>query len=236
MDSLMTLYITAAALGFVHTVFGPDHYIPFIAMSKARNWSLMKTGVLTLVCGLGHIMSSVVIGIIGIVFGIGVMKLEVLEAARGNLAGWALIAFGFTYFIWGLHKILKNKPHRHSHAHIDYTSHSHSHSHTSEHMHVHSEERKASITPWVLFTIFLFGPCEPLIPLLMYPAAKSSIAGVIGVTAIFGIVTILTMFSIVVISYLGISVIPLRRLGRLSHVVAGGSICLCGIAIQFLGL
>jgi len=25
---------------------------------------------------------------------------------------------------------------------------------------------------WALFLIFVFGPCEPLIPLIMYPAAK----------------------------------------------------------------
>ena len=138
----MALYIAAATIGFVHTVFGPDHYLPFVAMSRARKWSLMKTALLTFLCGLGHIMSSVVIGALGIVFGIVVMKLESFEALRANLAGWALIAFGFTYFIWGLHRMLKNRPHKHFHAHIDYTIHSHHHSHTSEHAHVHDEETK----------------------------------------------------------------------------------------------
>jgi len=237
MDSgLMPLYITAAAIGFVHTVFGPDHYLPFVMMAKARGWSLAKTAVVTFVCGLGHIMSSVVIGVVGIIFGIGVMRLEAFEAFRGNLAAWALIVFGFTYFIWGLHRMLKNKPHRHFHAHIDSAGHSHDHSHTTEHVHVHDGKKKVNVTPWVLFTIFIFGPCEPLIPILMYPAAKSSIAGVIGVTAIFGAVTILTMFSIVMVSCLGINLIPLGRLERYSHVLAGGTICLCGLAIQFLGL
>ena len=233
---LMALYITAAAIGFVHTVFGPDHYLPFIVMARARRWSLMKTGLLTFICGLGHIMSSVVIGVLGIIFGIGVMRLEALEAFRGNLAGWVLIAFGFTYFIWGLHRMFKNRPHRHFHSHIDCTSHSHNHSHISEHTHVHDEPKKRNVTPWVLFTIFILGPCEPLIPILMYPAAKSSIVGVAGVTLIFGIVTIVTMFSIVMISSFGINLVPLERLERYTHVLAGGTICLCGLAIQFLGL
>ncbi|HOD34406.1 MAG TPA: hypothetical protein PLR20_01590 [Syntrophales bacterium] len=29
-------------------------------------------------------------------------------------------------------------------------------------------------TPWVLFTIFVLGPSEPLIPVLMFPAARNA--------------------------------------------------------------
>ena len=35
----------------------------------------------------------------------------------------------------------------------------------------------------VVFVIFILGPCEPLIPLLMYPAARVDATGVIVVTA-----------------------------------------------------
>lgn len=235
-SDLMVLYITAASMGFIHTVFGPDHYIPFIVMSRARKWSLVKTGLVTFLCGLAHIMSSVVIGLIGIAFGIAVMKLEALEAFRGNIAGWTLIGFGFAYFVWGLHRAIKNRPHRHLHIHGDLTDHAHTHGHTGEHAHVHNEEGKVNITPWVLFTIFVFGPCEPLIPILMYPAAKNSIMGIVGVATIFGAVTIITMFSIVMISSFGINLVPLGRLERYTHALAGATICLCGVAIQFLGL
>jgi len=164
------------------------------------------------------------------------MNLKALETARANIAGWALIAFGFTYFIWGLRKMLKNKPHRHFHDHVDCTAHTHSHSHVIEHTHVHDEKGKRNITPWVLFTIFILGPCEPLIPILMYPAARNSIAGVIGVTVIFGVVTIITMLSIVIVSSFGINIIPLRRFERYTHVLAGGTILLCGLTVKFLGL
>ncbi|MFC1508061.1 sulfite exporter TauE/SafE family protein [Candidatus Omnitrophota bacterium] len=232
----MTLYIAAATLGFLHTVFGPDHYLPFIVMSKARKWSLLKTALLTFVCGLGHILSSVLIGIVGIIFGIGVLKLGALESIRGNLAGWVLIIFGFTYLAWGLRMAKKHRPHRHLHDHMEHKGHSHIHTHTEEHAHAHLEKGKPNITPWVLFTIFVLGPCEPLIPVLMYPALKNSIVGVIGVTAVFGIVTIVTMLSIVIVSTFGINFIPLGRFERYTHALAGGTICLCGLAIQFLGL
>ncbi|MBD3296392.1 MAG: hypothetical protein GF392_03405, partial [Candidatus Omnitrophica bacterium] len=94
---ILILCATAASIGFVHTIFGPDHYLPFIVMSKARNWSMPKTAVITFLCGLGHILSSVVLGFVGLALGIAVMKLEALEAFRGNLAAWALIGFGAAY-------------------------------------------------------------------------------------------------------------------------------------------
>lgn len=234
MDSdLMALYITAVSVSFIHTILGPDHYLPFIAMSRARQWSLAKTTLITVLCGLGHIMSSIILGII---FGMSIMHLAVLEAARANLAGWALIGFGFMYFVWGLHKMLKNKPHMHFHTHMDYTGHSHSHPHTREHAHIHDIEGKANIIPWILFTIFVLGPCEPLIPLLVYPAANNSIIGVVGIAGVFGAVTITTMCGIVIVTSLGINLIPLNRFERYTHVLAGAIICICGVAIRFLGL
>ena len=230
---IIILCTTAASIGFIHTIFGPDHYLPFIVMSKARGWTPLKTAFITFLCGIGHIMSSVVLGLIGIAFGVAVMKLEVFEAFRGNLAAWALIGFGFAYFIWGVRSAIRNKPHSHFHDHDETKDHVHEHSHTGKHSHVHEGK---NITPWILFTIFVLGPCEPLIPILMYPAAKSSIIGLVMVTAAFGIVTIATMLGVVMVSAWGISFIPFKRLERYAHALAGATICLSGLAIQFLGL
>ncbi len=232
---LIILCFTAASIGFLHTVFGPDHYLPFIVMARARKWPLAKTGLITIFCGIGHIMSSVTLGVIGIIFGIAVMRLEALESFRGNIAAWALIGFGLAYFIWGLRRAIRHKPHRHAHLHQDQKHDSHYHVHSGDHSHVHNEDKR-NITPWILFTIFVLGPCEPLIPILMYPAAKKSITGLFLVTGIFGLTTIITMLSVVIITSLGVKLIPLGRLERYTHAIAGATICLSGLAIHFLNL
>ncbi len=229
------LCFTAASLGLVHTILGPDHYVPFIVMSKAGKWSMFKTIFVTVMCGMGHVMSSVIIGAIGIALGVGVMKLEALEGFRGNLAAWLFIGFGFAYFTWGVRSALKNKPHSHHHAHYDKLSHSHVHSHKQEHVHIH-EDRTKTKTPWILFILFIFGPCEPLIPVLMYPAAKNSVTGIVLVTTVFGVVTILTMLGVVMVSAWGMSFARFGRLERYTHALAGATICLSGLGIQFLGL
>lgn len=234
-ESIMLLAATAASIGFVHTLFGPDHYLPFIVMKKARNWSMARTMVITFLCGLGHVLSSVVLGLIGVAFGLALGKLEAFEAFRGNLAAQALIIFGFTYCIWGVHRALRNKPHTHVHVHDGMVEHTHEHIHSHGHAHPHHHQA-ANITPWVLFTIFVLGPCEPLIPLIMYPAAQHSLSGVLMVTAVFGTITIATMMSVVLVSSWGIGMIKLGSAERFSHALAGAAICASGLAIQFLGL
>jgi len=237
---IMVLAGAAAAMGFVHTLIGPDHYVPFIAMGRARRWGLSKTLVISFLSGLGHILSSVILGLIGIAFGFAVAKLENAESARGGAASWLLIAFGFAYLVWGLHGAIKNKPHKHVHSHADGGVHEHEHGHKSEHIHVHdgvgASRKKANITPWILFAIFVFGPCEPLIPLVMYPAAKHSLAGVAFVTAAFGLTTILTMLTIIAVSSWGVSFIRLGKLERYSHALAGAMILVSGLTVRFLGL
>lgn len=226
---------TAAAIGFGHTLLGPDHYLPFIVLSRARRWGRTKTALVTLACGLGHILSSVALGFGGIALGVAVFKLEAIESARGEIAGWLLIAFGLAYFVWGMHRALRRRPHEHAHSHQDGIAHSHEHVHLGRHTHVHTESRR-SLTPWVLFTIFVFGPCEPLIPLLMYPAARHNIASVVAVASVFGLTTIATMLAIVMVSVHGLGRLPIGNLERYSHALAGLTILLCGSAIRFLGL
>jgi nickel/cobalt exporter len=232
-SAILALTATAASVGFVHTIIGPDHYLPFIAMSQARGWPKRKTLLVTFFCGLGHVLSSVVLGILGIGLGIAVSRLEGVESARGNIAGWMMLAFGLGYFLWGLRRAIRNRPHSHRHGHPT-GEHDHSHSHAGDHLHVH-EKKNANITPWILFTIFVFGPCEPLIPILMYPAATRSLSGMILVTAVFAIATIGTMLAIVYLAGLGLNFLPVKALERYSHAAAGAMIFFCGFAIQVLG-
>ncbi len=233
---LSILLIAAASIGFFHTLFGPDHYLPFIVMSKSGKWSLRKTALITFFCGLGHVLSSILLGIIGVVLGLAITKLEAFESFRGNIAAWALIAFGLIYFVWGARQALRNKPHHHFHSHKNEITHRHTHTHNNEHIHAHIEKENKNVTPWILFAIFVFGPCEPLIPLLMYPAAKVNLWSLIFVTITFGVVTITTMMSIVLISAFGISFVPASKLERYTHALAGATIFLSGMSIQFLGL
>ena len=234
-NSIAILSVTAISLGFFHTLLGPDHYLPFIVLSQAKNWTLRKTMWITFLCGVGHVLSSIVLGLIGIAVGISVTRLVHVESFRGNIAAWLFIAFGLVYMIISIRNLLKKKKHTHTHHHFGGEKHVHEHDHSDEHTHIHQSD-VVKTTPWILFLIFVFGPCEPLIPLLMYPAAESNISGSIIVSILFSITTIGTMMSIVLAFKLGLNKINLKPIEKYSHLIAGSMILFSGLAIQFLGL
>jgi len=235
MDELLVLAGTAATIGVVHTLLGPDHYLPFIAMARARGWSGARTALVTALCGIGHVLSSILLGFAGVLLGIAVFKLESLESIRGDLAGWLLILFGLFYFLWGIRRATRGEPHTHQHVHADGESHSHVHAHVHAHSHVHASAR-GDLTPWILFTVFVLGPCEPLIPLLIYPAAKSNLAAAAMVAAVFATTTVATMVGCVMTCRYGLSRIAFPHAERYAHALAGLTILLCGGAIKLLGL
>ncbi len=230
------LVITAASIGFFHTILGPDHYLPFIVISRARNWSIARTVMVTILCGLGHVLSSVVIGAVGVGFGIAVGNLESIEAVRGDLAAWALIAFGLAYAAWGIRRAILKQGHAHTHLTGKLAGVTHFHSHDKSEPHSHNQTEQISITPWVLFVVFVLGPCEPLIPILMYPAAHASLSGIVVVTLAFALITIGTMTAVVILLSYGVNFVPLGKLERYSHAAAGLAIAASGMAIKFLGL
>ena len=213
---VQVLILTAASIGFVHTLFGPDHYLPFLAIGRARRWHISKTVGLTVLCGLGHVASSVLLGFLGVWFQWELSSLELFESFRGNIAAWALIAFGLVYGLWGIRHWYKKRAHDTGIETYD------------------SDSKR--LTPWVLFIIFVLGPCEPLIPILMYPAASANIISLVAVVGVFAVVTITTMVVMVVLPNYFFDRLKLNVLTRFSHAVAGFVIFLSGIAIQFLGL
>ena len=230
---LNILIWTAISIGFIHTVIGPDHYLPFIMIGRAREWSLAKVLWITFLCGIGHVLGSVIIGVFGVLLGISVGLLENVESVRGDIASWLLIGFGIAYAVWGLRIGLRASEHTHEHLH-DGEDHVHSHHHLGSHAHVHGNPK--SVTPWALFIIFVLGPCEPLIPILMYPAAQGSWMDLLWVTLAFGIATIGTMTIIVFIISKGLINIKLGFLEKYTHAIAGLIIALAGLSIKFLGL
>jgi ABC-type nickel/cobalt efflux system permease component RcnA len=235
-DSLWVLLVSAVSIGFFHTILGPDHYLPFILLSKSRSWSATKTIFITILCGLGHVGSSILLGLLGVLMGWSLYSIKLFESSRGNIAAWLLIVFGAIYLIWGLFKAYRDKPHTHWHRHMNGSVHKHTHVHTGEHKHVHKDASGKNITPWVLFIIFVFGPCEPLIPVLIFPASEGSLLGLVLVITAFSLSTILTMTGIVYFSVSGLNLIHFGKLEKFSHAIAGMFIFLSGIGIQFLGL
>ncbi len=226
------LLSAAAGVAVIHTLLGPDHYLPFIMLSRARRWSLTKTLGITLVCGIGHVASSVVLGGLGVGAGVAIGHLEVMEGVRGDLAAWVLVAFGLAYMLWGIRSAIRSRQGLEVHSHC---GHVHIHRH-GKHVHEHGEEGEGRTTFWALFIVFVLGPCEPLIPLFMVPASRSQwlMAGVVA--AVFGLITVSAMLLLVGLGWAGLARLHLGALERWAHALAGGTLAAAGLSVIFLGL
>lgn len=207
--TLSALFIAALLTAITHTIMGPDHYLPFIAIAKSRNYTLKKTLFWTFICGLGHIASALLLALVFIYFSHWLSKENFtwIEENRGNIAAYALIGLGAAYILLALR-------HRFKHHHS-----------------LQNLENK-NIGIWVLFIIFVLGPCEALLPIL----TASSVLGMYSViccTLIFSVATITTMMLCVSLGMMGITALRFNKLENYAHEIAGSTIMLCGIAIIF---
>jgi nickel/cobalt exporter len=135
----LTLIVAAATVGSLHTM-APDHWMPFAALARARNWSPLRTARTTVLCGFGHVTVSATLGIAALFVGLGIIR--AIGSHLENQANWLLMAFGTIYMIWGFWR------HGHHHHHHD----------------------REGLTEWSLFLLFCADPCIAVIPMIMAAA------------------------------------------------------------------
>lgn len=211
-NSLLILLMSTASIAFFHAL-APDHWMPFAAIGKAQKWSKSRLLWITFIAGIAHVGISIAVGMIGILLGFSLTKLEGIEGHRGEIVLWLLIGFGIAYMIWG---IKKGKEHRH--GELD------------------REKLKAkTVALWTLFTIFILGPCESLIP-LVFLGYNYGYTGVISVSIIFSIITIIMMLAQSLLAFMGVELIEHDFAQRYAHAFAGLVIALTGIFVMVLGI
>ncbi|MBI5838066.1 MAG: sulfite exporter TauE/SafE family protein [Candidatus Eisenbacteria bacterium] len=230
----LDLMLAACGIAITHTVLGPDHYLPFIMLARARRWSRARTVLITILCGIGHVGSSIVLGLVGVLAGATLGWVQKLEGARGDWAAWALVWFGLAYMLWGLRTAFRARRGIDPHAHGADV-----HMHHGGHHHHHHEipvEPGKSSTFWALFVVFVLGPCEPLIPLFVLPASRGrwELAGTTGL--VFGLITVVAMVGLVLAGQAGMERLRLGRMERWAHAMAGGVVAMSGLAVIYLGL
>ncbi len=228
---MQVLVIAAVSIAALHTLTGPDHYLPFIALSRSRGWSVGKTIGWTVICGSGHIISSVLLGLGGAALGFSLSKIGWLEGVRGGIAAWAMLLFGLFYTAWGFYRVGHNRPHKHFELETNGDMFMFQHTHNGTTV----QQERYKITPWVMFIIFILGPCEPMIPLLYFPAAQSSWWGMVLLVLVYTLVTLVTMLAMVLMGYYGISFLKTAMLERYLHPIGGLTIFICGAGMLWMG-
>jgi nickel/cobalt transporter (NicO) family protein len=214
---LAPLLFAAVSVAFFHAL-APDHWVPFVALAKSSRWSMRKLAWVTTLAGTGHVVSSLVLGLLGLWAGLAVHRLEGAEAWRGSVGIWLLIGFGVAYALWGFKHAQHHHPHDHPHVSVQDVA-----------------KTFAARRVWMLFAIMVFGPCEPLIP-LMFLAAQQSMPTVWAVSIVFSLVTIGMVVGQSLLGYAGARLIKAPWMERYAHALAGLVILLTAVFVLVAGV
>jgi len=205
---MVALLLSTTSVAFLHAL-APDHWLPFAMLAKSSRWSVNRLMWITTLAGIGHVVSSLILGSIGLMLGFSLSKLQATEAARAHVAIWLLIGFGVAYALWGL----KHAMHPHPHLEL------------KQALQLYAIRRM-----WTLFAIVVFGPCEPLIP-LMFLAYPSGVLAIVQVSVVFSVVTVAMVVIQSVLTFIGVEWIRLSIVQRYAHALSGLVIALTGIVV-----
>ena len=209
----LSLALGSMAVGALHSL-APDHWLPFAAVARARGWSVGRTARITVLCGLGHVTGSVVLGLLGLL--LGVEAFARFGSRMEQVAGLLLVGFGLAYGAWGLRNAAGHRLHGHRHRHYD---------------HVHDASRA---TAWSLFLLFSADPCVAVSPIL-FAAAPLGALRTTGVVALYELATIATMVALVLPARAGAQRLRWHWLDHYGDAAAGAFIAVVGIAVTALG-
>jgi vacuolar-type H+-ATPase subunit I/STV1 len=202
--------LTAAAVGALHSV-APDHWVPFAALARARRWSPAHTARITILCGLGHVTVSAILGVVALIAGL--KAVHAIGIRLEEHATLLLMAFGTIYMVWGLHRSFRRDP-------LAIMHHHHHHDH--------------GLTEWSLFALFSLDPCVAVIPMIV-AASAGGWAAVGAVVVVYEAATIAAMIALVAAAAAGVRTLRFAFLDRYGDAVAGGLILTTGGVLAVLG-
>jgi len=119
------LVAAVAGVGVLHTIV-PDHWVPITLIARQRGWSQGETARVAFKAGVGHVLSTLAIGLV--VWIAGVAFATQFGSIVDTAASVALVAFGAWIALSALREMRGSGGHGHSHGHH------HGHSHDVAHL------------------------------------------------------------------------------------------------------
>jgi hypothetical protein len=241
------LVLTVAAVGVLHTLV-PDHWAPIAVVARAQGWSRAHTARSAAIAGLGHVTSTLVLGLL--VWAIGAAFAVRYGTMVDRAAALALIAFG-VWIAWSGWRELREGhassegggaiSHAHLHRHDDGTEHVHWHRHQEPHLaattggaavlheHDHAIAGRTAL-------LLILGSSPMIEGLPAFFAASTYGAPLLLLMAIvFALATIATYVGVSVAAVAGIERVAFGPLERYGEVFSGGVVAAVGIAAVVAG-
>lgn len=201
---MIWLALSAAFVGLVHSL-APGHWLPVVLLSKARRWPL-KTALLgAAVTAFGHILLSVLLGVVSIFA--GVQLFADYEEQIERYAGVGLAIFGIIF------------------AAQAFFRHSGCHGHTH-----HGPNFPGKGKPFLFLFSLGLSPCIAVIPVFVAAAATSYTAALLAF-AFFSLGVLAALLSATLFFFYGLIKLDHPIFEHYGDVITGCSVALVGLTL-----
>ncbi len=203
---MITLITAALVLSILHGVI-PNHWLPILAISKKEKWDLSETTRVTLIAGLAHATSTVLIGVL-LAF-IGAKLAIVVESFTAFIAPGLLVMLGIFYI------------YQHSRHH---------------HFHIHGHPEQASNKNRLIFSLasaMFFSPCFEIEAYFLVAGAQG-LWMVVVLAVLYTIVTVSGMVIWVRLAHNGLLKMNWHSLEHNAGIITGVTLMLSGLLNFFL--
>jgi ABC-type nickel/cobalt efflux system permease component RcnA len=234
-----TVLTTVAATGFTVAFFHaalPTHWLPFVLVARARQWSRTKTLAVAVLAGMGHVALTSVLGLAIAWFGFQLD--EKLDGVFTWIAGGVLVAMGF-YYIWrqltGRGVCHHAVPGGHHHA-------SEECGHETEESHLEHEVKESELvstrrSDWAaiggLFLMLTLSPCEGFLPVYL-SGVKFGWYGFLVLSLILAVATLGGMMLFTWLALIGMQRFKMGAYERWEAGILGGVFCALGALVLCL--
>jgi len=202
---MLTLVTGSLLLSLLHAII-PSHWLPILAIGKKENWSLREVLKVTVISGLSHVTSTLLIG-----WGLAFFGWELSQKYRSStpfIAPFFLIFIG-AVFIY--------RHHRHKHFHVADPQH---------------QKSKLKIIASLSLAMF-FSPCLE-VEAYFLAAGVESLWWTVLLSTIYFSVTLVGMLIWVTIAYHGFSKFNWHALEHKAGIITGVTLIASGIISFFL--
>lgn len=208
--------ITGLSVSALHAAL-PTHWLPFVLASRTQKWSYKKTFSILMIAGLGHVLTTALLGAAVVWFGVQL----------GEQTGKIFISVAaLAIFSYGLYNVIQHyKGHKHSHC-----DHSHPHHHDE------TEFKKTASDGWAvlsLLSLLTFSPCESFLPVYL-SAWSLGWTGFLVLSLVLGFGTLLAMTFFMTLMYFGSLKFKMRWLENNEKLIVGLLLMLLAVLIYFI--
>jgi nickel/cobalt exporter len=232
---LTTVAATGFTVAFFHAAI-PTHWLPFVLVARARNWSQAKTLAVTVAAGFGHVFITSLLGLAIAWFGFQID--EKVGRAFPWIAGGLLLAIGLFYF-WrqstGRGIMHHHPPGGHHHA-DERCGEAPDHSHWDDELKDSPlVSRKAGDGAAIsgLLVMLTLSPCEGFLPVYL-SGVQFGWRGFWILSAILAVATFVAMTLFTWLALLGIERIRVRNFERYEAGLLGALFAVLGTMVLVL--